>query len=132
MSKVNRIVAPFINDFGQVIQPNEQVIVVTTCTGQTRMKEAEYIGYVERQAFDWQERKHVMKKFAQIRTPYEKISYVHTGTDKPFNWSTFQHGVPREQQYDTVKTPATFVSTLHYNRVLARNSTVSEIAKAVY
>lgn len=131
MSKTKRIVAPFINDFGQMIQPNEQAFVVTTCTGRVKVKEAKYVGYVERESYDWSEKKHVMKKFAQISTPSTKHVYYKKGTTEMFKWSDYVSGVPGHEQYDRAEVAFDQISTLQYNRILAKDSSLSQLASAV-
>lgn len=131
MSKTKRIVAPFINDFGQVIQPGDSVFAVTTCTHRTNVFEAKYVGYVERQSYDWKEKKHTMMKYAQISTPSTKHVYYKKGTTEPFNWSTFMHGTPGEEQFDRAEVQFEYISTLQYNRILAKDSSLSQLASAV-
>lgn len=131
MSKSKRIVAPFVNQFGHIIHPEQKVFAVTTCTGRVSMHEAQYVGYVERMEFDRVENKKVMSKFAQIRTPYTKRTYVEVGTKNPFKWSTFRLEIPREQQYEVIEEPASSISTLQYNRILPSHATLSEVASVV-
>jgi hypothetical protein len=131
MSKSKRIVAPFINDFGQVIQPNEQVFAVTTCTHRTHVFEAKYVGYVERQDYNWKEKKHEMKKFAQISTPSSRHVYYKKGTTELFQWGSYVNGMPGDQQYDRVEVPFDQISTLQYNRILSKNSSLHELASVV-
>jgi len=131
MSKSKRIVAPFINDFGQVIQPNEQVFAVTTCTGRVAVKEVKYVGYVERQDYNWNEKKHEMKKFAQISTPSTRHVYYKKGTTELFQWGSYVNGMPGDQQYDRVEESYDHISTLQYNRVLSKNSSLHELASVV-
>ena len=132
MSKSKRIVAPFINDFGQVIQPNEEVFAVTTCTGRVAVKEAKYVGYVERETYNWKEKKHETMKFAQISTPSAKPVYYKKGTEQLFNWSSdYIQGVPGDQQFDRVEVSFDQISTLQYNRVLSKNSSLHQLASVV-
>lgn len=131
MSKSKRIVAPFVNQFGHVIRPDEKVYAVTTCTGRVSMHEAQYVGYVEREEFDRNEQKKVLSKFAQIRTPYTKRTYVEVGTRNPFKWSSYRSELPREQQYEVIEEPASSISTLYYNRILPAHATLAEVASVV-
>lgn len=131
MSKSKRIVAPFINEFGQVIQPNDVVFAVTTCTHRTNVFEAKYVGYVEREAYDWKEKKKVMQKFAQISTPSFKTTFVKKGTNETFQWNTLDYNRPREEQYDVVKTPFNYISTLQYNRILPAYASITQLASVV-
>lgn len=131
MSKSKRIVAPFINDFGQMIQPNEQAFAVTTCTGRVSVKEVKYVGYIEREAYNWRESKREMQKFAQISTPSKKNVYYKKGTSELFKWSTYVSGVPGHEQYDLVEVAFDQISTLQYNRILSKDSSLSQLASAV-
>lgn len=131
MSKTKRIVAPFINDFGQVIQPNEEVFAVTTCTHRTNVFEAKYVGYIERESYDWKEKKSVMMKYAQISTPSTKHVYFKKGTTEPFNWSTYVSGVPGDEQFDRAEVPFNYISTLQYNRILPKHASLSQLAESI-
>jgi hypothetical protein len=131
MSKSKRIVAPFINDFGQVIQPNEEVFAVTTCTHRTRVFEAKYIGYVERQEYNWNEKKYEMKKFAQISTPSTTWVYYKKGTTELFQWGSYVNGMPGDRQYDRVEVPYNHISTLQYNRILSKSASLTQLASVV-
>jgi hypothetical protein len=131
MSKSKRIVAPFINDFGQVIQPNEEVFAVTTCTHRTQVFEAKYVGYVERESYNWKENKYETMKFAQISTPSTRHVYYKKGTTELFQWGSYVNGMPGDQQYDRVEEPFNQISTLQYNRILSKNSSLHELASVV-
>lgn len=131
MSKSKRIVAPFINEFGQVISPGEEVFAVTTCTHRTNVFEAKYVGYVERETYDWKEKKNVVAKFAQISTPSTKHVYFKKGTNEPFSWSSYVSGVPGDQQFDRAEVEYDYISTLQYNRILSKGSSLHQLASVV-
>lgn len=131
MSKTKRIVAPFINDFGQVIQPGDSVFAVTTCTHRTNVFEAKYVGYIEREEYNWKEKKHEMKKFAQISTPSTKHVYYKKGTSELFNWGTYVSGVPGDEQFDRAEVPFNYISTLQYNRILPAYASITQLASVV-
>lgn len=131
MSKSKRIVAPFVNDFGHIINPGDKAFAVTTCTGRVSVKEVTYIGFIERQAFNWGESKYELQKFAQIKTPATRTVYFTKGTKERFAWSFYQSGVPGDQQFDRVEVPFEQISTLQYNRILPSTASLSELASAV-
>lgn len=64
--EVERVVAPFINSFGHIINPGDHVIKVTTRQHRTSISKTEYIGYVERDG----------EKYAQVRCLGDK--YIST------------------------------------------------------
>lgn len=131
MGRAVRIVAPFINDFGQVIQPGEQVFAITTCTKVTRVNKAKYIGYVERNSYNWQTREYEPMKFVQISTPSTRHVYYKKGTKQPFAWSFYNSDIPGDQQYDRVEEQYEHISTLQYNRILSVNSSLDQMAETV-
>jgi hypothetical protein len=131
MSKSKRIVAPFINNFGQVIQPNDEVFAVKTCTGRVSVDLVKYIGYIEREAYDWTESKHVMQKFAQISTPATKNVYYKKGTTELFKWSQYVSGVPSHEQFDVARVPFTQISTLYYNRIIPKTASLNDLASSI-
>lgn len=130
-SRTKRIVAPFINDFGQVIHPNDEAFAVTTCTGRVSVKKVKYIGYIEREAFNWRDSKYEKQKFAQISTPAKKHVYYQKGTTDPFAWSFYNSDIPGDQQYDRVEVKFDQISTLQYNRILPITASLDEMAQSV-
>lgn len=131
MGKSKRIVAPFVNDFGQVIQPNDPVFAVTTCTHRVSINKVKYIGFVERETYNWRDSKYEMQKFAQISAPATRHVYYKKGTTEPFQWSTYVQGVPGDQQYDRVEEQFEQISTLQYNRILPITASLDQMAEAL-
>lgn len=131
MSKSKRIVGPFVNDFGHIINPGEKAYAVTTCTGRVKVKEVTYVGFVEREVYDWQEKKRMMKKYAQIKTSAKKTEFFAKGTNDKFAWGFFNNNIPGDQQYDRREVSFDQISTLQYNRILPATASLSELASAV-
>ena len=129
--KRERIVKPFTNSFGQVIEPGTPVFVVTVCTGRTSITKGEYVGYIERDAYvyDQDQKKYVWKvaPFVQARVEYDKAYYTYKDTGERVNWKTFISN--RDCVWLSEK--AHRITTLHYNRILRADSSLEEMAKAV-
>jgi hypothetical protein len=117
MSK--REIVPFTNDFGQVINPGDEVVVVTTCTGSTNTAKGKYVG--------------MRGKSVQAEVPSGSWAYFVKGTDEraPANFhnelykSGFKYNTPEYKElrdkvyapYEYRKTYGTRITTLYYNRI---------------
>ena len=129
--KRERIVKPFTNKFGQVIEPGTPVFVVTTCTHQTSITRGEYVGYIERDSYVWdQEQKTYVSKvepFVQARVEYDKAYYVYKDTEERVNWKTYASN--RDCEWRSEK--AHRITTLQYNRILRADSSLEDMAAVV-
>jgi len=110
--KRERIIKPFTNKFGQVIEPGMSVFVVTTCTHQTHITKGEYVGYIERDAHG------KMEPFVQVLVEYDKAYYVYKDIQERVNWKTFSSN--RDCEWRSEK--AHRITTLNYNRILRADS----------
>lgn len=111
MSRSKRIEKEFVNKFGQVIHPGDEVIAITTCTHSTYIGKATYVGYVERDVYQWKNEMYKKEQFVQIR----KLSRV---------WSKKENG-----GYEFVLKDR--VSTLNYNNIILVNSTIETLVEAI-
>jgi hypothetical protein len=127
-----RIVKPFTNKFGQVIEPGMPVFVVTVCTGQTNITKGEYVGYIEREdyVYDAELKTYVSKlaPFVQARVEYDKAKYVYKDTGERVDWKTF---VRDERNTVWVTEKAYRITTLQYNRILRADSSLEDMAAIV-
>lgn len=110
---------PFTNDFGQVINPGDDVVVVTTCTGNTNTQKGVYVG--------------MCGKRVQAEVPSYSWAYFVKGTDEraPANFSDrvwkagLKYGSPEWKElrdevyapYEYRATGGTRITTLIYNRI---------------
>ncbi len=117
MSKREAI--PFTNDFGQVINPGDDVVVVTTCTGSTNTQKGKYVG--------------MRGKSVQAEVPSNSWAYFVKGTDelaphdfwKGMQGHSFKYGTPEYNElrekvygpYEYRKLNTTRITTLYYNRI---------------
>ena len=129
--KRERIIKPFTNSFGQVIEPGTPVFVVTTCTKRTNITKGEYVGYIERDSYVWdQEQKTYVSKvepFVQARVEYDKAYYVYKDTEERVNWKTYASN--RDCEWRSEK--AHRITTLQYNRILRADSSLEDMAAVV-
>jgi len=125
MSKSKRIEGPFTNKFGQTFNPGDQAIAVTTCTGRTNIARVEYVGYIERNIYNWHTKKTEVEKFVQIRRPTSTFTSFWKGTDEKASWP---YG-DREVEYRDVS--GTLVTTLQYNNIIAAEASVDQVIEAV-
>lgn len=126
-----RVVKPFTNSFGQVIEPGTPVFVITVCTHQTNIAKGEYIGYIERDAsrYDRELQQFVAFKepFVQARVECDTSRCVYKDTGENVVWSKFDANRANEW----VTTKGTRITTLLYNRILRADSSLEEMAAAV-
>lgn len=110
---------PFTNDFGQVINPGDDVVVVTTCTGNTNTQKGKYVG--------------MRGKSVQAEVPSGSYAYFVKGTDEraPHNfhdrlWKAgLKYNTPEWKElrdevygpYEYRQTGGTRITTLQYNRI---------------
>ena len=96
MSK--REVIPFTNDFGQVINPGDEVVVVTTCTGNTNTQKGRYVG--------------MRGKSVQAEVEYTKFEWFNKDTGEAGSY----YKIPSELRSHR-RVPAKRITTLWYNRI---------------
>lgn len=128
-----RVIKPFTNSFGQVIEPGMPVFVVTVCTGRTSITKGEYVGYIERDVdrFNRETRalETVKEPFVQARVEYDKAYYAYKDTGERVNWKTFTSNVAGNCVWLSEK--AHRITTLQYNRILRADSSLDELAAVV-
>lgn len=129
--KKERKVLPFTNSFGDVIQPGDDVYIVTTCTHRTHVTKGEYIGYVERSGYDYHKNESVVLPVVQVRVPTTRTIYWDKRTDKPFKWSDYSTSEIFSENVETRTEPTFYISTLNYNRILPANTSADRLAEAV-
>lgn len=128
MSKSKRIVAPFTNNFGVTINPGDKVYAITVCSHRTYISEVEYVGYIERDGYDYNTRQYEKMKFAQVRRPTTDRKAYYEGTDTLVNWSTFNRG---EDKIEWRETERFIITTLQYNNIIPVTSPIATLAEAV-
>ena len=106
MTKSKRIEAAYTNEFKQTFNPGDSCIVVTTACHRVSIERAVYVGYVERNAYDWRSRKYDLQKFVQIKRP---IDTWYKG-----KWQTLER-----------------ITTLQDNNILGAGSTADDLMKVV-
>lgn len=125
-----RVIKPFTNMFGQVIEPGMPVFVVTTCTHQTYITKGEYIGYIERDVYRYNHETKLVavpEPFVQVRVECNTDRCVYKDTGEDIVWSNFDPNRANEW----VTTGGTRINTLRYNRIIRADSSLEEMAAAV-
>lgn len=90
----------------------------------THVDRVEYVGYVERNAYNYQERKYMLEKFAQIRRPVTRFTPFYKGTDNEATW-------PYQGEVEYRHIPGTLVTTLQYNRLIPANASTDQLMKVI-
>ena len=89
---------PFTNDFGQTINPGDEVIVITTCTKSTNTRKGKYVG--------------MSGKSVQAEVEYTKFEWYNKETGEAGSY----YKIPLEQRSHR-RVPAKRITTLNYNRI---------------
>lgn len=124
MSKSKRVVGPFTSEYG-TFNPGDQAIAITVCTGTVNVDRVEYVGYIERESYNWHTKKTESTKYAQIRRPTKTFTPFWAGTEEKASWP---YG-DRKVEYRDVH--GSMITTLQYNRLLPAGSSVDDLIKAV-
>lgn len=124
MSKSKRIVGPFQSEYG-TFNPGDTAIAVTVCTGNVRVARVEYVGYIERETYDWKLKIQVVKKYAQVKRQVQRFTPFLKGTNEVAKWPYSMSDV----QYRHV--PGTHISTMQYNRLIPASATTDELMKVI-
>ena len=124
MNKSKRIVGPFQSEFGN-FYPGDAAIAITVCTGRVRVDRVEYVGYVERNEYNYKTKQSEPMKFAQIRRPSTSYQAFWEGTDERASWP---YG-DRKVQYRNVTRH--IVTTLQYNRLLPASTSIDQLMKEI-
>lgn len=133
MTKRERKILPFVNKFGDVINPGESVYIVTTCTHRTRVNKGLYIGFVEREQYDWKTDQYSPKPFVQVKVPGSRTVYYDKKTNKKWDWSLYKKlGSDYYKENVEVRAePYDHISTLFYNRILPTNTTPDRLIEVL-
>lgn len=133
MAKRERKILPYVNQYGDTINPGETVYVVTTCTHRTRVNKCEYIGFVERMEYDYKSAKYASKPYVQVRVPSTRLVYYDKLTNEKWDWSMYSikgadyyrnNVEARKESYDRI-------STLQHNRILPANIAPDRLMEAI-
>lgn len=124
MSKSKRIVGPFTSEYG-TFNPGDQAIAVTVCTGRLNVERVEYVGYIERDNYNWHTKKHEKAMYAQVRRPTQTFTPFWRGTNEKATWPYNS----KEVEYRNVD--RMIITTLQQNRLLPAGTSTDELMKAV-
>ena len=123
MGKLKRVEQSWTNNFGHTFNPGDQVVAVTTCTGNVSMVRATYIGYVEREEYSYPDKEQKLRKFVQIRKSATRSKAFYTDTNVAVDWSNYSYGA----DIKWVEEPFEQISTLKYNRILPAESATDQV-----
>jgi len=122
--KSKRIEGPFTNNYG-TFHPGDPCIAITVCTGQVQVTRAQYVGYIERKAYNYRSRQYEPIKFAQIRRPIKISEWYDKTTNEKCNWR------PNDSNLGIRYIDSTIVTTLQYNRLLPTQATADDLIKEI-
>lgn len=124
MSKTKRIEGPFQSEYG-MFNPGDAAIAITVCTGRVCVDRVEYVGYIERDQYNYKTKQYEPTKFAQIRRPTSTFTAFWEGTDEKARWPYGE----RKVEYRSVA--GTLVTTLQYNRLLPASASTDDLIKVI-
>lgn len=105
--------AVFETEHGHKINPGDQVVVLTTCTGRLSARKAKYLGYI----------KYPDRKRVRIEWTQSNYRAVFKETGEPAKWP-YNHADIEYKSVDTVVT-----SVLWDNRILPADAHISELCQ---
>lgn len=124
MSKTNRIVATYNNEYG-AYEPGDKVLAITVCTHNVKVEPVEYVGYVERKVYNFRTSEYDVQKFVQIRRMSKRYRVVWKDTGEPAKYP--YSGRPTEYKRYT----APMITTLYYNRIFPINNQAIDLPKTI-
>lgn len=80
----------FTNDLGQVIQPNDDIIIVTKCTGSVSVNVGKYLGLRRHSEYNGEENQNVVVEYDLVRE-----ETCHNVTNELWNYLYEPKDVPR-------------------------------------
>lgn len=128
--KRERKILPFTNNFGDVIQPGDTVYAITTCSHRTHINKAEYVGYIERDEYNWYTKERVMNPYVQIKVPTTRTRYFDKLKNKAYDWAGYTTEYFKEN-VERIEEPCFRISTLYYNNIVPCNASIDRLAEAV-
>lgn len=120
MTKSKRIVGPFTSEYG-TFNPGDPAIAITVCTKRVNVSRVWYVGYIERDSYNYKTRQTEKVKFAQVRRPIFTHTVFWAGTEEKAQWP---YG---DRKVEYRKIPGTIVSTLQYNRIIPASASTDEL-----
>jgi hypothetical protein len=126
--KAVRHIEPFTNQFGDVIQPGEEVYSITMSYKTTSVKKGEYLGVIKRAG--WGGREEVA---VQVLVDAQKTAWRWRDTKEDTTWLAYysQSGEPNARMVEAYNIPYKRVSTLQLNRILPAKVSADQLAAAI-
>lgn len=124
MTASKRIVGPFTNEYG-TFNPGDPCVAITVCTGNVCVERVEYVGYVERNSYNWRSKTSVPTKFVQVRRNNRRYTPFYKGTEEVAKWPYGE----REIEYKYVD--KLIITTLQDNRILPTQVTTDQLIKEI-
>lgn len=122
MSVSKRIEGPFQSEYG-TFNPGDAAIAITVCTGRVCVDRVEYVGYVERNQYNYKTKQYEPTKFAQIRRPVQRGEWYDKTTNERCNWQAGNKNLG----FRYVSTIG--ITTLQYNRLLPASASTDDLIK---
>lgn len=119
-----RVVGPFTSEYG-TFNPGDPAIAVTVCRGNVYLARVEYVGYVERDVYDYRSKSYVAEKFAQVKRPTKIGEWYDKQTGEKSDWRAGDPNLGRRY------VDASRISTLQHNRLIPATATADDLIKAV-
>ena len=125
--KVARHIEPFTNEFGDVIQPGEDIYAITMCTKNTYVTKGKYLGVIKRAGWRGQEQLAV-----QVEVDAKRAAYRYKDTKETTTWHEYYYnGGPNGREVELYSVPYKRVSTLQLNRIVPAKISTDQLAAAI-
>ena len=126
--KAVRHIEPFTNQFGDIIQPGEEVYSITMSYKTTSVKKGEYLGVIKRAG--WGGREEIA---VQVLVDAQKTAWRWRDTKEDTTWLAYysQRNQPDARMVEAYNIPYKRVSTLQLNRILPAKVSTDQLAAAI-
>jgi hypothetical protein len=127
--KVVRHIEPFVNQFGDTINPGDAVYAITVCTQRTHVAKGNYLGVIKRAGWRGNE-----ERYVQVLVDAKRTEMRWADTDEPTNWNQYWNSGTTNDTRRAVKyvpVPYKRVSTLQLNRIVPAGISADALAASI-
>jgi hypothetical protein len=123
--KVQRYAEPFVNSFGDVIQPGDEVYAVTVSTSRTAVSKGKYIGVTKSSGWRGEEVKRV-----QLEVDAKRSFWVYKDTGERVDYYVWYKS-DRSRDVTIDYEPYKRITTLQLNRIMPVGISADKLAESI-
>jgi hypothetical protein len=123
--KVQRYAEPFVNSFGDVIQPGDEVYAVTVSTSRTAVSKGKYIGVTKSSGWRGEEVKRV-----QLEVEAKRSYWYFKDTGERTTWNEYYYK-QKDRDVGMGYEPYKRITTLQLNRIMPVGISADRLAESI-